>query len=378
LMEYPKIIGVEATPIEIRGERAFAISEGQTRTHKSVIIRIITDEPNIDGVAEIVCAPPGKPEEIQHEICGALKAIADGALAGISAENTQTAQRIINERIKGKVWTKGGLNVALNDLRAKALGVSCMSMLGVHGEDAKVPVIGTVIGIMHPDQMAERAIELRDRGFGTLKIKIGEDVSSDFERVRCVREAVGDSVKIRVDANDHYSPEEAIKLINKIEHLNVEHVEQPISRYDILGMREIRESVHVPLMTDDMVSTPFDAMNVIRLDAADRVKVKVTKHGLDGAIQIISMLSSAGKKAVLGHVFETGLAAVAEAHLAMLFPDIVGPHEIGSMEPLGVADKLLRENPYCNQGYITIPKGVGLGVTVDWEQVENYKVNLSF
>ena len=377
-MEYPKIIGVEAIPIEIRGERAFAISEGQTRTHKSVIIRIITDEPNIDGIAEIVCAPPGKPEEIQHEICGALKAIADSALAGISAENTQTAQRIINERIKGKVWTKGGLNVALSDLRAKALGVSCMSMLGVHGEDAKVPVIGTVIGIMHPDQMAERAIELRDRGFGTLKIKIGEDVSSDFERVRCVREAVGDSVKIRVDANDHYSPEEAIKLINKIEHLNVEHVEQPISRYDILGMREIRKSVHVPLMTDDMVSTPFDAMNVIRLDAADRVKVKVTKHGLDGAIQIISMLSSAGKKAVLGHVFETGLAAVAEAHLAMLFPDIVGPHEIGSMEPLGVADKLLRENPYCNQGYITIPEGVGLGVTVDWEQVENYKVSLSF
>ena len=377
-MEYPKIIGVEAIPIEIRGERAFAISEGQTRTHKSVIIRIITDEPNIDGIAEIVCAPPGKPEEIQHEICGALKAIADSALAGISAENTQTAQRIINERIKGKVWTKGGLNVALNDLRAKALGVSCMSMLGVHSEDNKVPVIGTVIGIMHPDQMAERAIELRDRGFGTLKIKIGEDVSSDFERVRCVREAVGDSVKIRVDANDHYSPEEAIKLINKIEHLNVEHVEQPISRHDILGMREIRKFVHVPLMTDDMVSTPFDAMNVIRLDAADRVKVKVTKHGLDGAIQIISMLSSAGKKAVLGHVFETGLAAVAEAHLAMLFPDIVGPHEIGSMEPLGVADKLLRENPYCNQGYITIPEGVGLGVTVDWEQVENYKVSLSF
>ena len=377
-MEYPKIIGVEAIPIEIRGEKTFAISEGQTRTHKSVIVRIITDAPTIDGVAEIVCAPPGKPEEIQHEICGALKTIAENALVGISAENTQYAQRIINERIKGKVWTKGGLNVALSDLRAKALGISCRSMLGVHGKDAKVPVIGTVIGIMHPDQMAERARELHDRGFSTLKIKVGKDVSSDFERVRCVREAVGDSVNIRVDANDHYSPEEAIKFINKIEHLNVEHVEQPISRYDILGMREIRQFVDVPLMTDDMVATPLDAMNVIRLDAADRVKVKVTKHGLDGAIQIISMLSSAGKRAVLGHVFETGLAAVAEAHLAMLFPDIIGPHEIGSMEPLGVADKLIRENPYCNQGYITIPEGIGLGVSIDWEQVENYKVNLSF
>ena len=73
-------------------------------------------------------------------------------------------------------------------------------------------------------------------------------------------------------------------------------------------------------------------------DAADRVKVKVTKHGIDGAIQIISMLSSAGKRAVLGHVFETGLPLLLNT-LAMLFPDIVGPHEIGSMEPLGVADK---------------------------------------
>jgi len=374
----PKICRVEAIPVEINGNREFTISEGRTRTHKSVIVRIITEDPNVDGVAEIVCAPPGKPEEIQHEIYGTLKAIIENSLTGISAEDTVSAQKVINERIKGKVWTKGGLNVALNDLRAKALGISCMSMLGVHGQDAKVPVIGTVIGIMHPDQMAERARDLLALGFGTLKIKVGKDVSSDFERVKCVREAVGESVGIRVDANDHYSPEEAIKFINKIECLNIEHVEQPISRCDILGMSEVKKSVNVPLMTDDMVSTPFDAMNVIRLNAADRIKVKVTKHGLDGAIQIISMVSAAGKKAVLGHVFETSLAAVAEAHIAMLFPDIIGPHEIGSMEPLGLADNILLENPYCNHGFITIPKGLGLGVNVDWEQVERYRVNLSF
>lgn len=375
---YPTILGVEAIPIEIRGKREFAISEGQTSTHKSIIIRIITEDPNVDGVAEIVCAPPGKPEEIQHEIYGALKAIIHSSLIGISSEDTLSARRVINERIKGKVWTKAGLDVALHDLRAKALGISCLSMLGVHGQDAKVPVIGTVIGIMHPDQMATRARQLSDLGFSTLKIKVGKDVSSDFERVRCVREAVGDSVSIRVDANDHYSPEEAIKFINKIERLNIDHVEQPISRYDILGMSEVRKSVHVPIMTDDMVSSPFDAMNIIRLNAADRVKVKVTKHGLDGATQIVSMLSAAGKRAVLGHVFETGLAAVAEAHLAMLFPNIIGPHEIGSMEPLGLADNLLLENPYCNQGFITIPEGLGLGLAVNWDQVEQYRVDLSY
>ena len=378
MAEYPTIRGVEAIPIEIRGEKEFAISEGQTRAHKSVIVRIVTEDPNIVGSAEIVCAPPGKPEEIQHEICGALKTIVESALIGISAADTVSAQKVINDQIKGKVWTKGGLNVALNDLRARALGVSCLSMFGVHNKDTRVPVIGSVIGIMQPDQMAERAKELTALGFATLKIKVGRDVISDFERVRCVREAVGGSINIRVDANDHYSPEEAIRLINKIEHFNIEHVEQPISRHDILGMSEVKKAVHVPLMTDDMVATPFDAMNVIRLNAADRVKIKVTKHGFDGAVQIIAMLAAAGKRAVIGHVFETGLAAVAEAHLAMLFPDVVGPHEIGSMEPLGCSDNLLLESPYRNRGYITIPEGFGLGVSINWERVEEYRVSLSY
>lgn len=372
---YPKIIGIKAIPIEIAGKRIFAISEGQAKTHQSAIVRIITEDSNIDGVAEIVCAPPGKPEEMQHEICGVINVILEKELIGISAVDTVSATQVVNERVKGKVWTKGGLNVALNDLRAKAMGVSCRSMFGTDVQDAKVPTIGTVIGIMEPDQMAQRAEELVTDGFSALKIKVGKDLNSDFERVRRVREVVGDNVSIRVDANNHYLPKEAIMFINKIEHFNIEHVEQPISRFDIIGMNEIRGSVNVPLMTDDMVATPLDAMNVIRLSAADRVKVKVTKHGLDGAIQIVGMLTAAGKSAVLGHVFETGLAAVAEAHLALLFQTIVAPHEIGSMEPLGVADKILMEDPYCNPGFITIPQGLGLGVNINWEQVEKYRVN---
>ncbi len=375
-MTYPQIIGIEATPIEISGEQEFVISEGQTKAHKSVIVRIITEDPDVDGVAEIVCAPPGKPEEIQHEIYGTLKVGLEQSLIGMLAVDTTSIMQKINSLVKGKVWTKGGLNVALNDLRAKAMGVSCLSMLGVSERDFSIPVIGTVIGIMEPDHMAERAEKLAAKGFTALKIKVGKELKSDVERVKLVREAVGKDVAIRVDANDHYSPEEAIKFINLIENFDIEHVEQPISRYDILGMREIRKSVRVPLMTDDMVSTPIEAMNVIRMGAADRVKVKVTKHGLDGASLIMQMLSASGKKAVLGHVFETSLAAVAEAHLAALFPDIIAPHEIGSMEPLGISDKILFEDPYRNQGSITIPKGLGLGVNVNWEQVEKYRIKL--
>ena len=88
-------------------------------------------------------------------------------------------------------------------------------------------------------------------------------------------------------------------------------------------------------MTDDMVATPEDAMNVIRLGAADRMKVKVTKHGFDGARAICAMLSSAGLTPVLGHVFEMGLAAIAEAQFAACTPGLAMPCEIGSMAPMG-------------------------------------------
>jgi hypothetical protein len=98
--------------------------------------------------------------------------------------------------------------------------------------------------------------------------------------------------------------------VRAIERYDIEHVEQPVARGDLLGLAEVRRGVGIPVMTDDAVATPQDAMNVIRLGAADRVKVKVTKHGLDGAASIIVMLEAAGIPCVLGHVFEMGLGAL--------------------------------------------------------------------
>ena len=122
-------------------------------------------------------------------------------------------------------------------------------------------------------------------------------------------------------------------------------------------------------MTDDMVATPEEAMTVIRLGAADRVKVKVTKHGLDGARLITDMLAAAGLKAVLGHVFEMGLAAVAEAHFAASTGNLAGHHEIGSMRPMGSDADIIAEDLTADPGFLRLPDGPGLGVTLDWDRI---------
>lgn len=369
----PRIVAVEAIPLAITGQRDFRISEGGTRTHVSVVLRIRTEVNDLEGIAEIVSAPPGKPEEFLEEIVGAVHRYVAPALVGLVATERMVAMRRVDNLLKGRIWTKAALNNALWDLQGKALGVPVSELLGGRISD-RVPVIGPVIGVKAPDEMALEASAHVAAGFRTLKLKLGETPERDLDRVRAVREAVGPHIGLRVDANDHYRPAEAIRLIRAIERYGPEHVEQPLPRYDLLGMAEVRRQVAVPLMTDDAVATPQDAMTVIRLGAADRVKVKVTKHGLDGARLIVGMLESAGIACVLGHVFEMGLAAVAEAQLAVTSGNLCPPHEIGSMQPMGITADIVTADLQPRNGEIRLPVGPGLGVSLDWERIESYRV----
>ena len=310
-----------------------------------------------------------------EEILGAVQKIVAPVLVGQPANNRAKCAAVIETALKGRAWTKAGVNNALFDLQAKVCGTSVSYLLGGRVNDT-IPVMGTVLGIDTPDVMAKQAASTVAEGFVAVKVKIGETVPSDIARIAAVREAVGPKIQVRVDANDHYCPSDAIRLIRAIERYNIEHVEQPISRRDLLGMVEVRKAVGIPLMTDDMVTTPEEAMTVIRLGAADRIKVKVTKHGLDGAKLIVDMLAAAGLTPVLGHVFEMGLAAVAEAHLAAAVRNLAGPHEIGSMQPMGVDADIILENLRPRSGFIQLPDGPGLGVHLDWGRIDGMRVAL--
>ena len=372
-MSEVKITGVEAIPLAIVGTHDFRISEGRTRRHVSVLLKITTDNPAWTGIAEVVSAPPGKPEEFQEEIIFAIQRYVQPALIGLSALDTTAGCLRVAAILKGRVWTKAAVNVALRDLAARVLGVQVYSLLGGRVRD-EIPVIGPVLGIDTPEHMAKIAVQTIADGFRTLKLKVGETVQTDIDRVAAVRAAVGAGIGIRVDGNDHYRPADAIRLIRAIERYDIEHVEQPVGRGDILGLVEVRRNVGIPIMSDDTVSTPQEAMNVIRLNAVDRVKIKVSKHGLDGALAIAAMLESAGVGAVLGHVFELGLAAAAEANFALAAPTLIMPVEIGSLRPMGVAKDIIKEDLHFRPGYISLPQGAGLGVELDWAAVDSARI----
>jgi L-Ala-D/L-Glu epimerase len=371
-----RIVGIEAIPIVISGTRSFRISEGQADVHTSVLLRILTDQDGLEGHGEVVSAPPGKPEEFVEEIVGAVRRYIGPAIQGLGVMDRRVAVQRVAKALKGRIWTKAALDVALHDLQAKAMGVSVAALFGGRLTE-EIPVIGPVVGIAAPEVMASEAAELARTGYGAIKIKIGEAIAGDIDRVGAVREAIGPVPRLRVDANDHYRPADAIRLIRAIERYDIDHVEQPVARGDFMGFAEVRRCVGIPITSDDTVATPMDAMTLARLNAVDRVKVKVSKHGFTGAQQIIAILEAAGIGCVLGHVFEMGLAATAEAQLAACMPNLITPHEIGSLQPIGATADLIKARARPRPNTIRLPDEPGLGVALDWSTIERYRIDVA-
>ena len=106
------IVDIDVIPIVVRGDIDFAISEGKTRIHTSIIVRLLTNDDNIEGIGEIVCAPPGKPEELPEEILGAIENVVKPVLVGLDATARIKASTLVNAALKGKHWTKAGINNA--------------------------------------------------------------------------------------------------------------------------------------------------------------------------------------------------------------------------------------------------------------------------
>ena len=150
--------------MRIEGAREFRISEGATRVHVSVVLRLRTDVDGLEGNAEVVSAPPGKPEEFLEEIVGAIERYVAPALVGVPVRERGRAVQAVAKALKGRVWTKAAVTNALYDLHAKAIGVPVADLLGGRAA-ARVPVIGPVVGIMAPDAMAKEAATQSAAGY---------------------------------------------------------------------------------------------------------------------------------------------------------------------------------------------------------------------
>jgi muconate cycloisomerase len=237
----------------------------------------------------------------------------------------------------------------------------------------KVPLVSSWIGHVPPEEAADLAVSRVAEGFRTLKVKVGKEIEEDVARIRSVRRAVGPDIQLRIDANEGYTPEDAIRAIKGFSPHDILYCEQPVPRDDWDGMARVRKAVDMPIMADEGILGPREIILAAEKEAADIVKVKVMKNGgLYRTGRMIWLAGALGMKCVLGHGFTLGVNSLCEIHLAAAMTNILMPIETTGM--LKVVEDIITEPITVEGGCVEVPAAPGFGAELDRQKLSRFQV----
>jgi muconate cycloisomerase len=369
-----KITNIETIPVQvpIHPKRAVRGSLGAHTTSPFLILKIHTDE-GITGLGEVSCTPIWSGED-QVTADHFVRDFIAPTLRGEDPTQIERLTAKLRRSVAANPFTKAGVEMALWDILGKVAGLPLYRLLGGPVRDF-VPTKFSVSGL-EPTQAAELAAWAVGQGFQTMKVKVGIEPDGDVARVRAVREAIGPTVRLGVDANGGWSPRVAIQTIRRMREFDIYFAEQPVPPVDVTWMADVRNHVDVPVMADESVSTVQDAMNLARAGAADVLSIYVGKGGgLGMARKVAAVAEAAGLVCTVGSNLEMGIASAAMIHLAMATPGIAAeefPCDI--LSPFFYEDDLLSEPLPIQAGRAAPFERPGLGVELDEAKLKRYRV----
>jgi L-alanine-DL-glutamate epimerase-like enolase superfamily enzyme len=309
-----KITEIRMGTLSIPLKKPFKTALRSTSTVLTNIIEICTD----DGAPGYGEAPPTAAitGDTDGSIRGALLTRIAPALIGGDVSALHDLLLTLEHCVVGNSSAKAAADIALHDLWGKLYNLPLYKLLG--GARRKL-VTDYTISLNSPGEMARDSREAVQEGYKALKVKVGVDFQLDMERIKAVRDAVGNNVLLRVDANQGWKPKEAIRTIRFMEDwgLDIELVEQPVAYHDIEGLKCVTDAVDTIILADESVYSPRDALKLIGLRAADMINIKLMKSGgIGGALKICAMAEAAGMECMIGAMMESKVAITAAAHLA--------------------------------------------------------------
>jgi len=357
-----KIARVTTTVISIPRTTTLATAYGSRDDATTVLVELETD----DGTTGVGQTPVDPPHFGAAGIKTNIDAYLTPALIGQSPLDIERLHVAMRRALPGHLPTRGAVDLALWDLKGKALDIPVYQLLGGRVREG----IALMVMVPHgePEAMHRATRELLATPYPALKVKIGMGLADDLARYRAVREAAGDRALIQVDGNSGYSLSQALVALGAMERIGgLGMIEQPVARVDELAA--LARHFPVPVMADESIEGPDSLLDIIRREAAQAAFLKITKNGgLLGALKIAHIAEAGGIDLSVAVYYD--VLAAAAAHLATALPAITWPSFVTRLsdtvltEPLLPAGLLLRA-----------PEGPGLGVTLDHEKVRQYTVH---
>ena len=358
-----EVFGVEVPLVGAGFKNAYITKTKQ----RSAVVRI-TDQDGQVGLGNIDPSPGYSVETIEDSLDTLADKLGPAAL-GQDFSNIHLLTSHLDGQVDQFLDAKAAIEMAATDLIGRRHGLCVSDLLG--GSVVTHAQFNGWIGIVSPEEAAAEAKRWFDLGWRSTKIKVGGDIHADRERVAAVRKATSTDFKIRVDANAGYSVDQAIELGKMLEPFGLELMEQPVAADDFEGLKAVRQAVKIPIMADEAI-TDFDSLiQIIRMQAADIVKLKVMKQG--GFLRTSRMMAcaeAAGLGVVIGHGFGLGINTMAEMLLASTSRAVLSGYEC--VGPIKTSDDIVTRKLDLTKGWLEIPHGPGLGVELDEAKLERF------
>lgn len=366
-----KITNLEIIPlcIPIKSERLLGV--GALKKIENIIIRIQTDN-GLVGIGE--ASPWEVFSENSKSVYAVLKDYITPAIIGKNPFNIEEIMKHLDKIVVGASFAKAGIEIGLFDLIGKALNTPVYNLLGgICREGVK---LSYSVAARSVESEIEEIVNHLEKGVQIFKVKTGIlEHRQDISRIERFAVLLEGKAELRIDYNQAIRPEQAIKYCRELEKFNPTFIEQPLSFWDIAGMSRIAKAIDTPIMADESVFSLFDAMKVVKAEAADIISIKLMKAGgIRNSQRIAAIAAAANIPCYSGLMWESSIGMSASLHLAVATETISCGGDYYIPYFLMESDIVLNP-PQFENGIVKPNDGPGLGVILDEEKISLYRQN---
>jgi L-alanine-DL-glutamate epimerase-like enolase superfamily enzyme len=375
-----KITRVECIPVSLPFVKPMIMSGGAVKQADSVVLKIHTDE-GVTGIAETGDTSLWYMGESQDSIMNNLvNVFAPQILLGEDPFNLEIIVAKMDKATRANNHSKAVVDYALHDLMGKALGMPVYKLLG--GLANPRTALAFVMSSGSAEAVGAEGKALVKAGFRGLKLKVGaHDLDEDLEMVGALRAAVGNKVKVMIDANGGWMYHQALYFLQRVAKYDIFVAEQPVPWWDIDGMARLRRKVDVPIFPDESAAELGHVLQIIKQEAADGLFLKVPKAGgILKSRRWVSVAQAANLPVMCGCMINSGLGAAVEAAflagtawMGKIEQESIGPLNLYNVYDTVSAplknDLAVKPVKYEN-GFLYPPDGPGLGVELNEDSVK--------
>ena len=303
-----------------------------------------------------------------------MKAMIDShlgpAITGYNAAGLEQIRARLAKTAPGNHFAKAPLEMAAFDAAGKALELPVIQLLGGACRD-RLPVTWALSAGDIDEVLEEVDLRLR-AGHTRFKLKMGAAAPhDDLHRVEQVLEVIDGTADLAVDPNGSWDETEARWFCRELASRGVESIEQPVPGWNHDGLRRLSRLSEIPLMADESLLSPRDAIVLGHTSAATMFSIKIPKAGgLLNAVTMTRIGEVTGRRCFGGSTLETSLGAAAALAVYCSRTSISQCELVG---PLLLADDITTEKLRYEDGFVHLPSGPGLGPSLDEEKVKYYE-----